>query len=88
MSGCAPTGDAGCCEVEAVLSVDERGQMVLPKALRAKLGIEAGDRLAAVTMQRDGEVCCVTLVKVDAIAPMVRDFLGPVMSEVFDTGGE
>jgi len=34
-SCCAP-GDAGknSCKVEAVVSVDERGQMVLPKELR------------------------------------------------------
>ena len=78
--GCGPKT---CCQVEAVLSVDERGQMVLPKALRTRLGIEAGDKLAAVTMERDGGACCVTLMKMDDIEPMVRDFLEPIVTEVF-----
>ena len=76
-------GPNSCCQVEAVLSVDERGQMVLPKALRTRLGIDAGDKLAAVTMERDGRACCVTLMKMDDIEPMVRDFLGPIVTEVF-----
>lgn len=76
-------GSDACCQVEAVLSVDERGQMVLPKALRTKLGIEAGDKLAAITMERGDEACCITLMKVDDISGMVREFLGPVVTEVF-----
>ena len=32
-----------CCKVQAVVSVDERGQMVLPKEIREKAGIKAGD---------------------------------------------
>ena len=39
--GCSPGTECGCapgsgCKVEAVLSVDERGQMVLPKDVREK----------------------------------------------------
>ncbi|HTY82329.1 MAG TPA: AbrB/MazE/SpoVT family DNA-binding domain-containing protein, partial [Dehalococcoidales bacterium] len=37
----------GCCgntfQVEALVSVDERGQMVLPKETRDKANIHAGD---------------------------------------------
>ena len=42
-SCCAPA-DAGknSCKVEAVVSVDERGQMVLPKELRDRAHIRAG----------------------------------------------
>jgi bifunctional DNA-binding transcriptional regulator/antitoxin component of YhaV-PrlF toxin-antitoxin module len=56
--------------------------MVLPKALRTALGVEAGDKLAAVSMERDGETCCVTLMKIDRIEGMVREFLGPVVADV------
>jgi AbrB family looped-hinge helix DNA binding protein len=76
-------GNGTCCQVEAVLSVDERGQMVLPKALRNRLGIEPGDKLAAVTMERGEEACCITLMKVDSLSGMVREFLGPVIADVF-----
>jgi antitoxin PrlF len=72
----------GCCKVEAVVGVDERGQMVLPKDLREKAGIKAGDKLAVVTMQKDGATCCLTLLKVDQLAGLVKDLLGPVMTEI------
>lgn len=73
----------GCCKVEAVVSVDERGQMVLPKELRDKAGIKAGDKLAVVAMEKDGETCCLSLVKVESITGMVKEMLGPVMSEIY-----
>jgi AbrB family looped-hinge helix DNA binding protein len=77
---CSP---AGCCKVEAVVSIDERGQMVLPKELRDRAGIHAGDKLAVVSMDQDGKTCCLSLIKVESITSMVKDMLGPVMAEVF-----
>jgi antitoxin PrlF len=76
---CSPSG---CCKVEAVISIDERGQMVLPKDLRDKVGIRAGDKLAVVSMDKDGQTCCLSLIKVESLTNMVRDMLGPVMEEV------
>ena len=79
-----PAALQGCCKVEAVVSVDERGQMVLPKELRDKAGIRAGDKLAVVTMDdKNGKTCCLSLIKVESITDMVKDMLGPVMSEMF-----
>jgi len=80
-TGCAGVGRA-CCKVEALVSVDERGQMVLPKEVRDRAGIRPGDKLAVVSMEGRGELCCLSLVKVEAITGMVRDFLGPMMSEI------
>ena len=37
----------GCCKIDAMLSVDERGQMVLPKDMRDKAGIKPGDDILA-----------------------------------------
>ncbi|MBW7956759.1 MAG: AbrB/MazE/SpoVT family DNA-binding domain-containing protein [Deltaproteobacteria bacterium] len=68
--------------VEAVVGVDERGQMVLPKELRERAGIRAGDKLAVAAWERGGQVCCITLVKVDELVEMLKDRLGPVMKEV------
>jgi antitoxin PrlF len=72
----------GCCKVESLISVDERGQMVLPKEIRDKAKIRAGDKLAVVAWERDGEVCCISLVKVEGITEMVKDMLGPMMKEI------
>ncbi|MEN6396280.1 MAG: HgcAB-associated protein [Methanoregula sp.] len=67
------------CRVEAVLSVDERGQMVLPKDVREKAGIRTGDKLALISWERDGSICCLALMKADNLSGMVKDVLGPLM---------
>jgi AbrB family looped-hinge helix DNA binding protein len=61
-----------CCRVAAVVRVDERGQMVLPKDVRGRMGIHAGDKLALTTIESKGEICCLVLVKADALVDGVR----------------
>lgn len=75
---------AGCCAVEAIVTVDERGQMVLPKELRAKAGIKAGDKLAVTSWEKDGKVCCIALIKAENLETMVKSILGPVMGEILN----
>ena len=84
MKCCTPSGnDQPCCKVESVVSVDERGQMVLPKDLREKANIKAGDKLAVVSyIGKDGATCCLTLVKVDDLSDLVKQMLGPVFKEI------
>lgn len=72
-----------CCKVESIVSVDERGQMVFPKELREKAKIKPGDKLAVVSMVRNGNICCLSLIKADELEGMVKSMLGPVMDEVF-----
>ncbi len=78
---CSTAAEMTCCKVEAVVSVDDRGQMVLPKELREKANIRAGDKLAVTTWEKGGRVCCISLIKVEELADMVRAMLGPVMKE-------
>jgi antitoxin PrlF len=80
---CAPLGkEMNCCKVESIISVDERGQMVLPKELRDKAHIRAGDKLAVVSWDQGGEICCIYLIKTEHLAERVKDFLGPMMKEM------
>lgn len=72
---------AECCKVEAIVSVDSRGQMVLPKELRAKANIRAGDKLAATSWEKDGKVCCITLTKVEELADTVKATLEAAMKD-------
>jgi antitoxin PrlF len=72
-------GTGSTYKVEAVVSVDERGQMVLPKELRLRAGIGPGDKLALVAFEDKGDICCISFFKVDDLSGMVRDKLGPVM---------
>lgn len=74
--------EMSCCKVESIVSVDERGQMVLPKDIRDKANIRAGDKLAVVSMVNGGKVCCLSLIRVEELEGMVKSMLGPVMDEV------
>jgi len=72
----------GCCQVVSLLSVDERGQMILPKDIRERAGIKAGDKLALIAWEKDGKVCCLNLIKAGDLAVMVKGMLGPVMADL------
>jgi AbrB family looped-hinge helix DNA binding protein len=80
---CCTTIAEECCKVESVVTIDERGQMILPKDLREKAGLVAGDKLVIVTSMKNGSVCCLTLFKADDFGDMVKGFLGPVMRAVW-----
>ncbi len=72
-----------CCRLEAILPVDERGQMVLPRAVRDRFGIQAGARLAlTVCEDAEGNLCCLTLVRTEDLDGMVTEFLRPALSEI------
>jgi antitoxin PrlF len=62
-------------QIEAIITVDERGQMVLPKGTRAKAGIRAGDKLALVAWRKGDRVCCLSLVKADEMTEMVGELM-------------
>jgi len=83
----APGVQEGCmngtgCRVETIVSVDERGQILLPKDLRARVGIKPGDRLAVTSWERNGKICCITLTKVEGLTELVKNSLGPVLKEI------
>lgn len=73
----------GCCGLTGVVSVDDRGQIVLPKDLRDKAGIKGGDKLAVMTCERDGKVCCITMVRADDLADAIKKKFGPILTELF-----
>jgi len=77
--GCAKE----CCRIDAVISVDAKGQIVLPKELREKAKIKPNDKLAVIGFQKDSEVCCIVMLKVDALENTVKNLLGPVFKNVF-----
>ncbi|HJX16520.1 MAG TPA: HgcAB-associated protein [Candidatus Deferrimicrobiaceae bacterium] len=81
---CCPTAGIGGCKVESLVSVDERGQLVLPKEIRDRAGIKGGDKLAVVSWEKDGKVCCLSLIRVEEFTGMVRELLGPLMGEVLN----
>jgi AbrB family looped-hinge helix DNA binding protein len=86
-------GSGSTYKVEAIVSVDERGQMVLPKGLRERAGIGPGTKIALVAFHDgNGDLCCFSFFPVDDLSGMVRAKLEPVMQgalskPVNDEGG-
>jgi antitoxin PrlF len=78
---CVPCVSPSECRVEAILGVDERGQMVLPKDVRERAGIQTGEKLALISCEKDGRVCCLALMKAGDLSGMVRGILGPLLGE-------
>lgn len=72
-----------CCRIVAIVSLDAKGQMVLPKELREQAGFAAGDKLAVTAWQREGKVVCLTLTQANDLAEMLKNKLEPLMKEVF-----
>lgn len=80
---CFHESDASNCKVESIVAIDDRGQMVLPKEIRERAKIRPGDKLALLSFEKDGAVCCLSLIKVDVLETMVKSRLGPVINEAF-----
>ena len=72
----------GCCKVDALVSVDERGQMVLPKEIRDKFGIETGDKLAVISFTGGEKNCCLVLMKAKDLENTVKGILGPMIKKI------
>jgi len=77
---CRGVNRLDCCRVEAVVNVDARGQMVLPKELREKAGIGPDQKLAVLSWMQGKDLCCITLQRADDLAEMVRRTYGPLLS--------
>jgi AbrB family looped-hinge helix DNA binding protein len=71
-----------CCQVDAIVTVDTRGQIVLPKEIREKAEINSGDKLLLVSSESEGKLCCFFLVKASEFAGKVKQMLGPVAKEI------
>jgi len=71
-----------CCKVDAMVSVDNRGQIVLPKDVRDRAGIKAGDKFVVMSYGADNEMCCLMLVKADDFAGVAKEVLEPMAKEI------
>ncbi|MEI6510051.1 MAG: HgcAB-associated protein [bacterium] len=75
-----PTEDTSpCCKVMAIVGVDAKGQMVLPKELREAAGISPGDKLAITAWEREGKVVALCLTPANQLAETIQSLLEPLM---------
>lgn len=85
-------------EIEAIVSFDDRGQLVIPKDLRKKFNLKAGDKFALISCVQgvncceapatdnsccdNQDVCCFTLINTKQLKGMISAALHPMMSNM------
>jgi antitoxin PrlF len=75
-------GPDALCRLEAVLPIDERGQMILPKDVREKIGIAPGDKFALISWGKNGKICCLALTKVENLGDSVKSLFDPFVKNL------
>jgi antitoxin PrlF len=73
-----------CCKIESVISIDDRGQLVLPKDIRDNAGIQPGDKFAVIPWEKGGQVYCISLMRVEQLADSLRNVLIPLLRDFED----
>ena len=80
MSSC--NNDA--CKIDAIVTMDAKGQIVLPKDLREKADLKAADKIAVVAYEKEGKVCCIVMIKAERLVGAVSKTLGPLLKGVIE----
>jgi len=68
--------------INAIVTMDVKGQIVLPKDLREKANFKPNDKIAVIASEKDGEVCCIMLLKAERLAGAVTKTLDPLLKGV------
>ena len=71
--------DSDICRIDAVVTMDVKGQIVLPKDLREKANFKPNDKIAVVACEKEGVVCCIMMIKAERLAGAVSKTLGPLL---------
>jgi len=74
-------GNPSACHVEAVLSIDSRGQIVIPKEVRNRANIRDGDKLALVSWMNRDEICCLALIRADNLSSEVSGVMNSLLAD-------
>ena len=69
-------------KAEAVVSVDNKGQIMIPKKVRAKAKINAGDKLVLGSLTKDGETFVLMMLKSELLVEHAKEALSPVMKDL------
>jgi len=76
------TCECDTCRIDAVITMDSKGQIVLPKDLREKANLKPNDKIAVVASEKDGEVCCIMMIKAEKLVGALTKTLGPLLKSV------
>ncbi len=70
-----------CCTIAAIVTIDGKGQILLPKDIRSQMGIKTGDKLALVSMPGEKSTCCLMLMKANELNSLVKIKVDSVLGE-------
>jgi AbrB family looped-hinge helix DNA binding protein len=62
--------------------MDAKGQIVLPKDLREKANLKPNEKLAVVACEKQGEVCCIMLLKAERFTGAVTQTVAPLIKSL------
>ncbi len=72
---CLPLNEnAGSCYVEAIISMDDRGQIVIPKNIRDKLGFTSSEKLVLISWTKNNKVESVSIMRNDVFSEIVNNY--------------
>ena len=74
--------EADTCKIDAIITMDAKGQFVLPKDLRERANFQPNDKIALVASEKNGEVCCIMMIKAERLAGAVTKTLAPLLKGV------
>lgn len=70
------------CRIDAVVTIDAKGQIVIPKDLRERARIKPNDKIALVASENDAEVCCIMMIKAEKLVGAITRTLGPLLKGI------
>ncbi|HYA78659.1 MAG TPA: HgcAB-associated protein [Verrucomicrobiae bacterium] len=76
------TCEGDSCRIDAIITMDVKGQIVLPKDLREKADFKPNDKIAVVACEKDGRVCCIMMIKAERLTGAVSKTLSPLLKAV------
>jgi len=71
-----------CCRIDAIVSIDSKGQVVLPKDIRQRMELKPNDKLALIDYERNGETCCIIIIKAKELEKTVNQTLEPMLKDI------
>ena len=71
-----------CLKVEAIVTLDSKGQIVLPKDMREQAKLKTGDKLALMICEKDDEACCIVMVKAEGLGEAMSKAISPALKQV------
>lgn len=67
--------------MEAIATIDQKGQVVIPKHLRDKSRIKPRDKLIVVVFESKDGVCCIVLLKAEELAEIATRMITSAFDE-------